>query len=309
MEDSPTIVILLLAEPIQSAALRTAEPFALVLKDGSVTQLRDAGGNASPTLNVAQTVLVQDSVAKILADPAVPMPNVTFAITVQSAPAQPTSLEILSAAVTPSVRHTKSVETTRLASTSSALILARVPAEPEPNAESRDTKLSVHAPKASLDILSTAAVPSTKMTCVTRILAEWMRIVNPEQIGVATTDLSASVALDTWAILLSLVVVDSVSITPIAAPIRLATAISVSILALAARDPVSAVSTPVATPATMAPFAPARSAWTVIPFLSVVPLSTEVNNLETLTIILILSFLTSKYDWDYEKKEKKILCV
>lgn len=54
--------------------------------------------------------------------------------------------------------------------------------------------------------------------------------------------------------------------------IRLALAISVSILAPAARDPVFAVSAPVATPVTMSPFAPARLKRTVIRFPSVVPL-------------------------------------
>ncbi len=94
--------------------------------------------------------------------------------------------------------------------------------------------------------------------------------------------------------------------------IRLAMAISVSILAPAARDPVFAVLAPVATPATMAPFAPARLVWTVIRLPSVAPLSTEVNILDALKIILILSFLMSKHDWDYKKKQKekkKILWV
>ena len=40
---------------------------------------RVAGGSARLTLIVVQTVLVLDSVVKILADPAVPTPNVTFA--------------------------------------------------------------------------------------------------------------------------------------------------------------------------------------------------------------------------------------
>ena len=40
---------------------------------------RDAEGNASLTLNVVQSMLVLGSVAKILANPAVPMPNVKFA--------------------------------------------------------------------------------------------------------------------------------------------------------------------------------------------------------------------------------------
>jgi len=40
---------------------------------------RDAERNASLTFNVVRTVLVLGSVAKILAEPAVPMPNVKFA--------------------------------------------------------------------------------------------------------------------------------------------------------------------------------------------------------------------------------------
>jgi len=40
---------------------------------------RDAEGNASLTFNVVETVFVLVSVAKILANPAVPMPNVKFA--------------------------------------------------------------------------------------------------------------------------------------------------------------------------------------------------------------------------------------
>ena len=53
-----------------------------------------------------------------------------------------------------------------------------------------------------------------KVICVTQILAELTLIANQDRTAVEMTDPSASVALDTWAILSFHAAKDSVSTTP-----------------------------------------------------------------------------------------------